>query len=276
MTPTVSVIIPAYNHRDFIVAAVESVLGQTFTDFELIVVDDGSPDDTAAVLAPFAAQLRLIRQANAGQAAARNRGLAAAEGEFVAFLDDDDYWPADKLARHVALLRDDPAAVLVYGVAAAFGAKTFLSPDAEGPAGDVSERLLEWNFIMSPGSTLMRTDAVRQVGGFDASIWGADDWDLYLKLAKLGTFRFDPAIALHYRLHENNASRDTLRMYRNARRVMRRHTGSATLSHKLSGWYGADCVDHARAARRAAQWVSVAVWLTRAVRINPRLLWNRL
>src|SRR5271170_3450676 len=99
----VSVVIPTYNHRDFVVEALESVFAQTFTDYEVIVVNDGSPDDTAAVLRPYieSGRIRYIEQENRGQAGARNRGLAEARGEFVAYLDDDDLWLRDKLAWQV-------------------------------------------------------------------------------------------------------------------------------------------------------------------------------
>src|ERR1700719_2929443 len=104
--PAVSVIIPTYNHRDFVLDAIESVFAQTFTDYEVIVVNDGSPDDTASVLAPLASagRIRYLEQANAGQGAARNRGIAQARGEFIALLDDDDRWPADKLEWQVGEL----------------------------------------------------------------------------------------------------------------------------------------------------------------------------
>ena len=95
---TVSVIIPTYNHVDYVAETLETVFAQTFGDYEVIVVNDGSPDGTAEVLRPSreAGRIRYIEQANAGQAAARNRGLAEARGEFIAFLDDDDLWPPDK------------------------------------------------------------------------------------------------------------------------------------------------------------------------------------
>src|SRR5690606_4258640 len=88
---------------------------QTFTDHEIIVINDGSPDDTAAVLAPYRDRIRYVEQANAGQAAARNRGIGMARGRYVALLDDDDAWPADKLKWQVAALDAEPEAVLAYG-----------------------------------------------------------------------------------------------------------------------------------------------------------------
>ncbi len=105
--PAVSVIIPAYRHADMICQTLESVFSQTFRDFEVIVVNDGSPDRTAEVVAPFVAngKIRYFSQRNAGQAAARNRGASEARGKFFAFLDDDDVWPPEKLEWQVSLRR---------------------------------------------------------------------------------------------------------------------------------------------------------------------------
>jgi len=120
--PRVTVIIPVYGHRDHVLAALESVFSQTFKDFEVIVVNDGSPDDSAELLRPLASagKIRYIEQENRGQAAARNRGLSEATGEFVALLDDDDQWPADKLEWQVAYLDASPDVGVVGGRAQNF------------------------------------------------------------------------------------------------------------------------------------------------------------
>src|SRR3954470_24757434 len=98
--PAVSVVIPTYRHRDYVLRTLDSVFAQTYRDFEVIVVNDGSPDDTNRRIRPLvsAGRIRYIEQANAGQAAARNTGIAHARGRYIALLDDDDLWPADKLA----------------------------------------------------------------------------------------------------------------------------------------------------------------------------------
>jgi glycosyltransferase involved in cell wall biosynthesis len=115
--PRVSVVIPTYRRQDMIIDTLESVFLQTFQDFEVIVVNDGSPDETAELLAPLAAsgRIRYLEQPNQGQAAARHRGLEEATGEFIAFLDDDDLWPPDKLEWQVAYLERNPSIAAVGG-----------------------------------------------------------------------------------------------------------------------------------------------------------------
>ncbi len=238
-TPAVSVIIPTYKHRDFVQETLQSVFAQTFTDYEVIVVNDGSPDDTADVLKPLAeaGRIRYIEQENQGQGAARNRGLAEARGEFVALLDDDDLWPPDKLEWQVACLRADPAAALVYGYRETFGTDAGdIKPKEDAPSGQVRTAFLQDNCITSPGQTLIRTAALRVIGGCDTSVWGADDWDLYIRLAGQGEFVYRYRLALYYRTHLSNASKNTERMYHNSCRVQYKHLGRVPTPRNLRLW----------------------------------------
>ena len=120
--PEVSVIVPTYNHGRYVLESLASVFGQTYRSFEVIVVNDGSPDNTAEVLKPLveAGRIYYIEQPNAGQASARNRGFASARGEYIAFLDDDDLWPADKLSWQVGVLKAEPDLGLIAGRAVLF------------------------------------------------------------------------------------------------------------------------------------------------------------
>ena len=224
--PLVSVIIPTYKHRDYVLQTLDSVFAQTFTDYEVIVINDGSPDDTAEVLRPLAeaGRIHYIEQVNAGQAAARNRGLAEAQGKYIAFLDDDDLWPKDKLQNQWQLLENNPEAVMVYGSTRVFSSQSeYVYPDTLPPSGQALQSFLARNWIGSPGQTLIRANTLKDIGGFDPNIWGCDDWELYIRLAQQGLILFDEKIVLHYRLHINNASKNVWKMYANACKVSRKH-----------------------------------------------------
>ncbi len=251
--PCVSVIIPTYRHRDFVLATLESVWAQSFADFEVIVVNDGSPDDTEAVLQPLAqsGRIRYIVQPNGGQASARNRGIAEAKGEFIALLDDDDLWLPDKLQWQVDALRSHPEAAVVYGRAEAIdenGAGTVpLGEDGkpltlpwETPSGWVYEAFLRQNWILSPGQCLIRRaalDALTESTPFDPApeLRGCDDWDLWCRLAETRPFVFEDRVALRYRFHAANASRDLFQMHRSTLYLCEKHLGRARTNTADSG-----------------------------------------
>ncbi len=187
MTPHVSVIIPTHNRADFLLHAIGSVLAQGYTDYEIIVADDGSTDETAARVAALPAPIRLLRLPHSGRpSVVRNRALAAARGELVAFLDDDDLWCPDKLARQVALLDGDATLGLVYSdVRLLFEDGTRSAPvlkPQQKRGGFILADLLADCFI-HPSSVLLRRDYVEQVGGFDETLASAEDYDLWVRLA---------------------------------------------------------------------------------------------
>lgn len=190
--PKVSVVIPAYNAAPYIHRAVDSVLGQTFSDFELLVVDDGSSDDTLSILARYGDRIRALTQRNSGPAAARNRGLSAACGEYVAFLDADDFWLPEKLERQVQLMdqRSDvgfcSTATVVVNPAGDTVGNWPCRPDVT-PFPDV---LFTQSSLIS-GSTsgvLVRRQLIEVLGGFDESLRGFEDPDLWIRLAARATY----------------------------------------------------------------------------------------
>lgn len=228
--PRVSVIIPAYNHARFITEAVDSVLRQTFRDFEIIVINDGSPDDTEAVLRPYIEDGQIIYhlQRNAGVAAARNTGITMASGDYVALLDDDDTWPEDKLEWQVRCL-DGTDAVLVGGTC-----DIGKPPRRKGRLAEDAYQALETadffqgNPFGSPGQTLIRRSALEAAGGFDPEIWGVDDLDLWIRLSRVGGMRKYGRTSLFYRVHDSNASLNLPRMAENLHRVISKNVALAS------------------------------------------------
>ncbi len=197
-------------------------MGQSHADYEMIVIDDGSIDGTTEVLADYIDRGVIVyhRQQNGGVASARNAGLAISRGEYIAFLDDDDTWPTDKLEWQVRCL-DETTAVLVAGRLCEHGS----TPPAVGERKGAHTALTLADFFRtnpfgSPGQTLIRRSALEQVGGFDTTIWGVDDLDLWIRLAQVGEIRKYDRLALFYRVHDGNASLDLMRMANNLHQVM--------------------------------------------------------
>jgi len=213
MSPKVAVVIAAYNAAAFIREAVQSVLAQSLEDIEVIVVDDGSTDDTRQLLGMFAdPRLRLIHQQNSGVSAARNTGLAAARAPYVVFLDADDVLVQGALYRMVATLDRMPERVACFGhhvKIAEDGSELSSRTDLHRkklPARDTLRDLIAKNFI-STGTICIRTEAARTVRGFDPGLTFGEDWDFWCRLAVLSDFAAMPDdVVLLYRQRSSSAN----------------------------------------------------------------------
>jgi len=181
--PEVSVIIPTYNRREFLREALTSVLAQTYHDFELIVVDDGSDDDTAAVVQEFAG-VRYVFQPNHGVSAARNRGVALSSGALLAFLDSDDLWQPRKLEQQVAFFSAHPHARICQTEELWLRHGVRVNPHAKHrkAGGDIFARSLAL-CLVSPSAVMLRRELFEQVGGFDETLPACEDYDLWLRIA---------------------------------------------------------------------------------------------
>lgn len=210
MTPTVSVVITTYNSEQFIASAVESVLAQTYKDIEVLVVDDGSTDDTRHVLESYGNQIHYIWQENQERSAARNHGVGLAKGDLIAFLDSDDVWLKEKLALQVDAIQRFPQAVMVYGCAQIIDPKgtptRWWGEDTIGSLeGEVESSIQDNNILfgssLTPSIAMIRKDAFEQIGGFDTTIHRGigEDWDLWIRLSSLGPFVRIPRLVAQYR-----------------------------------------------------------------------------
>ena len=184
MLPFVSVIVPTFNRRPMLDEAVESVLAQSFRNFELIVVDDGSTDGTASELAKYGSRLRLISQPRKGVAAARNQGVKIAQGKYVAFLDSDDLWLAKKLEIQTAFMKQRPEIKICQTEEIWLRNGIRVNPKAKHrkPSGDIFRPSLDL-CLVSPSAVMMTKKLFETVGGFDESLPVCEDYDLWLRIA---------------------------------------------------------------------------------------------
>lgn len=208
--PKVSVVIPAFNAAPYLDAAVGSVLAQTFRDVEILVIDDGSTDDTPAVMGRYGSPVRYVRQVNSGVSVARNRGLELAQGRYVAFLDGDDTWAPRKLERQMPLLDGS------HGTKASYTA-FIISGDDLRPAGvrrsgrrsHVLEDLLTLgNVVGTPSSVACDRSLFDEVGGFDPALSQCADWDMWIRLGTVTDFLYIDEPLVTYRQHGSNMSRN--------------------------------------------------------------------
>ena len=184
MPPLISVIIPTFNRAAWIREAVDSVLAQTFQDFELLVVDDGSTDTTAEALGLYGDRLSYIYQARQGVSAARNRGLETAAGEWLAFLDSDDLWLPQKLEVQVDFLNRNPQAEICQTeeIWIRHGRRVNPRKKHRKPSGDIFAPSLIL-CLVSPSAVILKKRLLAEVGSFDRSLPACEDYDLWLRIS---------------------------------------------------------------------------------------------
>ena len=257
----VSVVIPAYNAARFLPETVESVRQQTTPVHEIIVVDDGSTDETAQVVQSLGGNIVYIRQANAGVSAARNRGIGESTEEIIAFLDADDVWLPQKVENQVQVFLSHPEVALVAADRMEIDAQGGLLLDSlfkkqglhelfaelgGGPIPQVLSRLVQVNFIPT-SSAMVRKSALGQVGVFDTAIRYGEDLELWARIAAQYGIACLPQVLIRYRQHGNNATQATEKLLLDMVRVMQR----------IRSWGGASLRKEGLIADKA---VAQALW----------------
>jgi len=244
MEKRVSVIIPTYNRARFIGEALDSVLTQCTDEDEIIVVDDGSTDETREVLGGFGDRLRVISQEQRGPSAARNRGILESAGRLIAFQDSDDLWAPDKMRLQLNFTARHPEVDIVFGNMGNFSGSGFPeSPEITHPEiysylqehcaslDRMFEKLLQTDFVPLP-TVLMKRCCLTRLGGFDEDLTIAEDYDLWLRAACLFRFGFVDSILVFRRRHEGNLiNRFASRLSQQAT-VLEKFKGNASLMNE--------------------------------------------
>jgi len=219
--PAVSVVIPAYNAEGFIAETLDSVLSQTFQDYEVVVVDDGSVDDTRGVVESYDdARIRYVRQENGGASRARNRGIADSSGELVAFLDADDLWLPEKLERQVEVFRENPELGLLSTLHEAFSPETGESDTIghrkrerlfSGPS--VAHNIVAWSGLATPTVMVPRW-VLNEVGLFDPQLRNGQDDNLWVRITARYPARLVDEVLVRCRMRAGSLSTNDLNMCR--------------------------------------------------------------
>jgi glycosyltransferase involved in cell wall biosynthesis len=208
----VSVVVPAYNAGSFIAETLDSVLAQTYRDFEIIVVNDGSTDDTEQVLAGYGNSIRVIDQENGGSPRARNFGIEQADGDWIAFVDADDLWTPDKLQVQLAGLEGQRwSHTNSFYVGSNQGGSVSRSDLTPQYGGQVFDKLIVNNFITT-STVIIEKRLLSTLGGFDESLLLLQDWALWIEIAKTEALHYEPRCLAHYRIHPKARSRNAQRL----------------------------------------------------------------
>lgn len=279
----VSVIIPNYNHCHYLGSAIQSVLAQTFSDYEIIVVDDGSTDNSREVVSSFGEKVHYIWQENKGLGGARNTGILASTAEFVGFLDADDEWEPTYLERMVQLSQKYPEAVVYYCCAQGIDESGNQLPQVFGQMvapGDVYQNLLRANFII-PSTVMARRSTVVEKGLFEQdnlAIHGCEDWDLWLRLAPHNRMVGTSERLVRYRQHQNTFSAHPEKMQKAVKAVIEKHFGldegdqNKWSPEKKRAYGGVYRYASLTAVQTQDDWKAASQYLKRAIEIDPNLV----
>lgn len=272
----ISVVIPCYNQARYLGQAIESVLAQTRPASQIIVVDDGSVDETVEVARRYDS-VQCLSQPNQGQGSARNAGLAQTTGNYVVFLDSDDRLLPRAFEIALEQFSDHPQSVLVAGRCVFIDEDGVQQYTRQEP---VVERdhylnLLTHNIIRTPGAAMFRTDAVRALGGFKTTVSGVEDYELYLRIARHQHIQSHDQVVAEYRQHATSSSRQPKLMMRSGLMVLHgqraivkgNEPAERTLRHGIRSWrqlYGEQLMADGRRQLRDREWtqaLSALLWL---------------
>jgi glycosyltransferase involved in cell wall biosynthesis len=278
--PRVSVIIPVYNPGEYLKLAVESVIAQTYTDWEIVLIDDGSPEDFSDVVTLHPA-IRLLRQANQGQSIARNLGILNSSSDYIAFLDQDDLWHPAKLEKQMAYFAAHPEIGFCHtefdliDAEGAFVQKGFAEPI------DGYEDLLRGCRMMNC-TVVMKRNLFSNSGLLRDTYRGVQDYDQWLRVARYHTLGYLPECLASWRVHGNNFSKNFEVMYEENLKLMREHLGYAreTGNHKAEEAikysinrfnisFGCGAFEQCRESFRKRDWKSFFPQYTRSLQRNP-------
>lgn len=235
MDKLVSVVIPSYNRANYIGATIESVLGQTYRNIEIIVIDDGSTDNTEDVVSKYLPKVKYIKQKNSERGASRNHGLRLAKGEFISFLDSDDLWLPNKIETDLEFFSNNSSIGVIYTDAVQIDAQSYEIKllKAERVKGKITERLLANNFVLM-ATHLIRTQLIRNIGGFleERELSGSEDWEMWVRLSTITEFAYLPKVTAKIRTHSANTMSDADGMNRSMSYALKIMTESDYLTDK--------------------------------------------
>ncbi len=232
MEVKVSVIIPTYNRAGFLADAVDSVLAQTWNDFEILVVDDGSTDGTRNVAGRYGGQVRYLYKENEGPSSARNMGIKEARGVYVAFLDSDDVWEPEKLRIQMDFMGENSEVRLVCTDSSLMGSTECRERKLRRDfIGNLFPILYSNSFIRT-STVLMAKDCFREIGYFDERYRSAEDYDVWLRVARRYPIAYLNQPLVRYRKHEENVSRDKITLRHNALSVLEAHYDPREISRR--------------------------------------------
>jgi len=235
--PLVSVIIPTYNYEQYLARTIKSVLKQTYKNIEIIICDDGSTDNTREIIKKFKhhKKIRCYYQSNQGPASARNLGIKKAKGEFIAFLDSDDYWLPKKIEKQLKIFTKNKQIGLVYCFHYWVNEKGKITgKKKKSYRGDIWQDLLQGNLVVgSSSATVVKKECFDKIGLFDESLKSCEDWDMWLRIARVYQIDLIPELLVKITQHQGQLGNKKLKLAKYRLKVMKKNLRFFSLSDRL-------------------------------------------
>ena len=223
--PLVSVVVPCYNHEEYVEETIESVLNQTYKNIELIVIDDGSKDNSVQVIQQLADKygFTFIYRSNKGLSTTLNEAIGLSKGKYISLCASDDVYMFDKIETQVEFMEEQPEYGMCYGKVVYFEDSIENTSEYQNSnkQGWVFEDLLHDCFIPAP-STFIRKDVLEELSGFDDKLW-IEDWDMWLRIAQKYQIGFIDEFFTYYRMHDTNISKETFKMYEAEKKILEKY-----------------------------------------------------
>ncbi len=232
----VSVVIPTYNSAEYLSEAIDSVLSQSYDNWEILIVDDGSTDNTRDIIKKYDNSIKYYYKKNEGVSKARNFGIEKAQGKYVAFLDSDDYWEVDKLERQVASLENENiSGRACYSSFTLFegGFNIVGVRKSERYSSALEDLMLQCNVVGTPSTVIVERSLFDNVGGFDPALSLCADWEMWIRLATVTEFIYIEEPLIKYRLHESNMSNNATLLEEDTLKLLEKAFSLENISKKI-------------------------------------------
>jgi len=255
--PLVSVVVPCYNHEKYVEETIESIVNQTYKNIEFIVIDDGSKDNSVKIIQELADKYNFtfIHRSNKGLSATLNEGIKLSKGKYYCACASDDKFILDKVEKQVKFMESNSNYVLSYGNIIKFddNGKEEKTKVIRAKSGFIFEEIIMGNIILPAVTVMLRTDIVKELGGYDEKLW-IEDWDMWLRVSDKYQVGYIDEFLAYYRQHDTNISKQTIKMYKSQKIILnkwkeKKHFGKYLANKKLK-WFRYLAANHKSEAKK--------------------------
>ncbi|HBG61917.1 MAG: hypothetical protein A2Y03_09700 [Omnitrophica WOR_2 bacterium GWF2_38_59] len=275
--PLISIILPTYNGEKYVEEALNSIFNQSFSDYEIIVIDNGSKDSTLEILSKYTKKITILKESQPGVSFARNKGIKASKGKYIAFIDQDDIWHRDKLLEQKQLLASDLGVGMVgsgYDVINSYGKIIDIIKKKNQNKENFIQELFVRNLIGPPACMMIKKECFDSVGCFDTELNGVEDKDLWIRILEKYDIKYFENSLIKYRVHDDNAHKNVIFMKKSQKKFLMKHLKKINFKN-INKAFGYVYLDGAREYFAASCKLQAFVELIKAIFVCPWPIYSK-